>query len=77
MYVGLTRAGRSLHLSLCRTRSRAGGRVDGTPSRFLAELAQDDLRWDGAPLPPDEAAREKEAGMERLKALKSALAERR
>ena len=77
MYVGLTRAGRSLHLSLCRTRSRAGGRVDGIPSRFLAELAQDDLRWAGTPLPPDEAAREKEAGMERLKALKSALAERR
>ena len=77
MYVGLTRAERSLHLSFCRTRSRAGGRVDAAPSRFLAELAQDDLRWTGAPLPPDEAAREKEAGIARLKALRSALEERR
>jgi ATP-dependent DNA helicase Rep len=73
MYVGLTRAERSLHLSLCRTRTRAGGRIDTVPSRFLAELAQDDLRWAGAPLPPDEAAREKATGIERLKAMKAAL----
>ncbi|CAG0948512.1 ATP-dependent DNA helicase Rep [Burkholderiales bacterium] len=74
MYVGLTRAERSLHLSFCRTRKRAGGRTDCTPSRFLAELAQDDLRWAGAPLPPDEAAREKAAGSARLAALRAALA---
>jgi ATP-dependent DNA helicase Rep len=74
MYVGLTRAERSLHLSFCRTRSRAGGRVDCAPSRFLKELAQDDLRWAGQPLPADEAAREKAAGSERLAALKAALA---
>ena len=73
MYVGLTRAERSLHLSFCRTRTRAGGRVDAQPSRFLKELAQDDLRWSGAPLPADEAAREKEAGMARLRSLKAAL----
>jgi ATP-dependent DNA helicase Rep len=76
MYVGLTRAERSLHLSFCRARKRAGGRVDAAPSRFLKELAQDDLRWAGAPLPADEAAREKEAGIARLAALKSALAGR-
>ena len=73
MYVGLTRAERSLHLSFCRTRTRAGGRVDAQPSRFLKELAQEDLRWSGAPLPPDEAAREKEAGIARLRSLKAAL----
>jgi ATP-dependent DNA helicase Rep len=28
MYVGITRAERSLHLSFCRARSRAGGRVE-------------------------------------------------
>jgi len=76
MYVGLTRAERSLHLSFCRARKRAGGRVDAAPSRFLKELAQDDLRCAGAPLPADEAAREKEAGIARLAALKSALAGR-
>jgi ATP-dependent DNA helicase Rep len=73
MYVGITRAQRSLHLSYCATRKRAGGKVECTPSRFIGELAQDDLRRAGAPLPPDEAAREKAAGSERLKALKASL----
>jgi hypothetical protein len=48
--------------------------VDCQPSRFLAELAQDDLRWSGEALPADEAAREKSAGSERLKQLKAMLA---
>jgi ATP-dependent DNA helicase Rep len=73
MYVGLTRAERSLHLSFCRARTRAGGRVDAQPSRFLKELAQDDLRWSGAPRSADEAAQEKEAGIARLRSLKAAL----
>ena len=46
-YVGITRAQRSLHLSFCRRRRRAGEAVECQPSRFLAELAQDDLRWSG------------------------------
>ena len=74
MYVGLTRAQRSVHLSYCRKRKRAGETVECQPSRFLAELAQDDLRWAGAPLSADEAAREKAAGSERLKSLKAMLA---
>jgi ATP-dependent DNA helicase Rep len=71
MYVGLTRAQLSLHLSYCRTRKRAGERVDCTPSRFLGELAQEDLRYADTPLPPDEAAEAKAAGSERLRALKA------
>jgi ATP-dependent DNA helicase Rep len=74
MYVGVTRAQRSLHLSFCRARKRAGGRVDCAPSRFLGELAQDDLRYSGAPLPADEAAQEKETGVARLRALKALVA---
>ena len=73
-YVGLTRAQRSLHLSFCRRRKRAGDAAVCQPSRFLAELAQEDLRWAGTPLPADEAAREKSAGSERLKQLKAMLA---
>ena len=61
MYVGITRAQRSLHLSYCRRRKRAGEAVECQPSRFLGELAQEDLRWAGAPIPADEAAREKVA----------------
>jgi ATP-dependent DNA helicase Rep len=73
MYVGLTRAQHSLHLSYCRTRKRAGGRVDCVPSRFLGELAQEDLRYADVPLPPDEAAQARAAGSERLRMLKETL----
>ncbi|HET9046018.1 MAG TPA: UvrD-helicase domain-containing protein [Casimicrobiaceae bacterium] len=76
MYVGLTRARETLQLSYCRTRKRAGEKVDVTPSRFLGELAQDDLRYADAPLTPDEAANERTAGLERLKSLKSLVARR-
>ena len=34
-YVGITRAQRSLHLSFCRRRRRAGEAVECQPSRFL------------------------------------------
>ncbi len=74
MYVGITRAQRSLHLSYCRRRKRAGEAIECQPSRFLAELAQEDLRWAGAPIPADEAAREKADGSERLRQLKAMLA---
>jgi ATP-dependent DNA helicase Rep len=71
MYVGLTRAERSLHLSYCRTRKRAGEKVECAPSRFLAELAQDDVRYADQPLTADEAAKAKAAGNARLQALKA------
>jgi len=74
MYVGVTRAQRSLGLSYCRKRKRGGEWGASEPSRFLGELAQDDLRVAGAALPPAEAAAEREAGRERLKALKAAVA---
>ncbi|MEO8344946.1 MAG: UvrD-helicase domain-containing protein [Betaproteobacteria bacterium] len=73
MYVGITRAQQSLHLSYCRRRKRAGEMMSCTPSRFIGELAQEDLRYADMPLPPDEAAKEKAAGGERLKALKAML----
>jgi len=71
MYVGLTRAQRSLHLSYCRTRKRAGVKVDCVPSRFLKELAQEDLRYAGEPLPAEEEAKARAAGSERLAQLKA------
>jgi len=74
MYVGLTRAQRSLSLSYCRRRKRGGEAGECVPSRFLAELAQEDLRHAGAPLPAGEAAQERAAGSERLRQLKAALA---
>ena len=74
MYVGITRAQQSLHLSYCRRRKRAGEMMSCAPSRFIGELAQEDLRYADVPLPPDEAAKEKAAGSERLKSLKAMLA---
>jgi len=74
MYVGITRAQHSLHLSYCRRRKRAGEMMSCTPSRFIGELAQEDLRYADTPLPPDEAAKEKAVGSERLKSLKAMLA---
>src|SRR4029453_11964793 len=73
-YVGMTRAQRSLHLSFCRRRKRAGDARECQPSRFLAELAQDDLRWSGAPMSEADAAREKADGSARLRNLKAMLA---
>jgi superfamily I DNA/RNA helicase len=73
-YVGITRAQQSLHLSFCRRRRRAAEAVECHPSRFLGELAQEDLRWSGEPVSADEAARTKAAGSERLKELKAMLA---
>ena len=74
MYVGITRAQQTLHLSYCRRRKRAGEVMSCTPSRFIGELAQEDLRYADVPLPPDEAAKEKATGSERLKSLKAMLA---
>jgi ATP-dependent DNA helicase Rep len=74
MYVGVTRAQRSLHLSFARKRKRAGEWSECQPSRFLAELAQEDVRWSGAPLQPRDAAEEKATGAQVLQNLKAMLA---
>jgi len=73
MYVGVTRAQQSLHLSWCKARKRAGEKVACQPSRFIAELAQEDLRYSNAPLTQAEAAQEKVAGNARLQSLKAIL----
>jgi ATP-dependent DNA helicase Rep len=73
MYVGLTRAQQSLQLSYCTTRKRAGEKADCAPSRFIAELAQEDLRYADRALSSDEAAQAKQSGNARLAALKAML----
>ncbi|MGH8712938.1 MAG: UvrD-helicase domain-containing protein [Casimicrobiaceae bacterium] len=74
MYVGLTRAQRSLRLSWCRRRKRAGAWLAGEPSRFIGELAQEDLRHADVPREPADAARDKAAGNARLRQLRDMLA---
>jgi ATP-dependent DNA helicase Rep len=41
MYVGITRAQRTLRLTWCKKRKRAGEQVSCDPSRFIAEMALD------------------------------------
>ena len=46
-YVGITRARKRLVMTLSATRKQYGETIDTTPSRFLDELPQDDLVYEG------------------------------
>ncbi|WP_163578037.1 DNA helicase Rep [Halomonas faecis] len=46
-YVGITRARRTLTLTLARQRKAYGELMDCVPSRFLDELPEADLEWEG------------------------------
>jgi ATP-dependent DNA helicase Rep len=70
-YVGITRAQRSLTLSLARRRKRYGELVVTEPSRFLAELPQDALQWDHQR--EDDPELRKARGMAHLANLRSIL----
>lgn len=47
MYVGITRARKTLTLTLAMRRKQGGENMPTTPSRFLEELPSDDLEWEG------------------------------
>jgi ATP-dependent DNA helicase Rep len=72
MYVGITRARRELTLTYCKTRKRAGETRDCVPSRFIGELAQDDLRFSDRQSADSAETRQK--GIDRLKRMKEMLA---
>ncbi len=46
-YVGITRAKRTLAITLARKRKQYGELIECAPSRFLEELPEDDLEWQG------------------------------
>jgi ATP-dependent DNA helicase Rep len=46
-YVGITRAKRGLVFTLTKKRKQFGEVISCTPSRFLEELPQDNLQWEG------------------------------
>lgn len=71
-YVGITRAKQLLTFTLARQRKQYGEVSETTPSRFLDELPQDLLQWDGRPsdLTPEKA---REKGKEALSRMKSLL----
>lgn len=57
LYVGITRAQKTLALLYAEQRRRWGENIDCEPSRFLAELPMADLEWEGNDPPPDAETR--------------------
>jgi ATP-dependent DNA helicase Rep len=47
MYVGITRARETLSLTYAASRKQYGEKLETIPSRFLDELPEDDLKWEG------------------------------
>ncbi len=71
MYVGITRAQHTLHISFCERRKQAREFVPCEPSRFIDEMGKEDIRFSGgkqATLP------DKATGSARLEAMKAMLA---
>jgi len=72
-YVGITRAQRTLTLTLCSRRRKGGELASCEPSRFLEELPADDLAWEGkgVELPPEEKQQRGRAHLANLKGMLS------
>jgi len=47
MYVGITRARETLSLTYAASRKQYGEKLETIPSRFLDELPEEDLKWEG------------------------------
>ncbi|MBM3351010.1 MAG: ATP-dependent DNA helicase Rep [Betaproteobacteria bacterium] len=72
MYVGITRAQKSLNISWCKKRKRAGEMEMCEPSRFIAEIPKDDVRHFGNPFNKDSEA-SKDFGKSRMANIKAML----
>ncbi|MDR2112809.1 MAG: UvrD-helicase domain-containing protein [Candidatus Accumulibacter sp.] len=70
MYVGITRAQRSLHISYAEKRRQGRELIPSEPSRFIAEMGKDDLRFSGL---KTAAVPDKATGAARLAALRAML----
>lgn len=71
-YVGITRAQKTLTLSLAGRRKRYGETIRCEPSRFLLELPQEDLQWKGRQTDP---AIQRQTGQQHLASLRKLLQE--
>ena len=72
MYVGITRAQKSLNISWCKKRKRAGEMEMCEPSRFIAELPKGDVRHFGNPFNDPEVS--KDFGKEKMANIRAMLA---
>lgn len=71
-YVGVTRAQRTLMVTYAKHRRRYGEDIECEPSRFLSELPEDEIEWEGGQRVVDEETR-KERGRAHLASLKDML----
>jgi ATP-dependent DNA helicase Rep len=71
MYVGITRAQKSLNISWCKKRKRAGETVNCEASRFIEELPSADIRHFGNS--NTDPAASKELGKERMAQIRAML----
>jgi ATP-dependent DNA helicase Rep len=58
-YVGITRAQQTLAMTMATKRKRFGETIDCEPSRFIEELPQDDLAWQGGGKEDEAVAQER------------------
>jgi ATP-dependent DNA helicase Rep len=58
-YVGITRARKTLTMTMAAKRKQFGDTIDCEPSRFIEELPQEDLAWQGGPEQDEEAAQQR------------------
>ena len=75
MYVGITRAQKSLTISWCKKRKRAGEVQMCEPSRFIAELPSGDVRHFGNPFNDPEVS--KEFGKSKMANIRAMLSNKR
>lgn len=69
-YVGLTRAGDSLAMTVARKRRQRGTLLESAPSRFLEEIPAELLKWEGLEPPTaEQQAAQAERGVNALRAL--------
>jgi ATP-dependent DNA helicase Rep len=71
-YVGITRARETLSMTMAQKRRQFGETINCEPSRFIEELPQDDLQWQGGGMESAEANEER--GQETLAGLKDLFA---
>ncbi|KPM78214.1 MULTISPECIES: DNA helicase Rep [Cobetia] len=72
-YVGITRARRTLVLTLARQRKTYGEMMDCVPSRFLDELPPEDLEWEGRADKPQDQEKKVARGRDAIAGLRSLL----
>jgi len=71
MYVGITRAKKTLNISWCKKRKRAGEIEMCEPSRFIGELPKDDIRHFGNPF--NDPGASKDFGKEKMANIRAML----